>query len=58
MRLVQNMTDREIQEAILENSRRQIGHLKSIRNTLTFFLVITIIGMVLMFFGALGAVGL
>ena len=55
MRLIQNMTDREIQESLLHNSRAQISNLKSIKNILVFFLVITIIGIVFALFGTMGA---
>ena len=49
------MTDREIRESLLHNSRAQISNLKSIKNILIFFLVLTIIGLVFAFIGTMGA---
>ena len=51
----QAMTDREIRESLLHNSRAQISNLKSIKNILIFFLVLTIIGLVFAFIGTMGA---
>lgn len=51
MKKTNEMTDREIQESLLNNSRMIIKQMKSIKGILTFFLIIVIIGIIVSLLG-------
>jgi hypothetical protein len=57
MKKIEEMTDLELQQAQLENSRVQIRQLKSINSKLTFFVILTVISLILGLIIAMAGLG-